>query len=141
MNNVSYDLPPSITTLTIPLSLNATSQNLLTIAPAPQTLQITAPSSILYPSTLFATLTGDASTVSCLTSLCAPVGSKISYLGGSSSNTATAHITAPAAGLGQKYVEVYFCNNDIALATSWTTGTNTRNMTIGVNGVITRIEV
>jgi alpha-galactosidase len=36
---------------------------------------------------------------------------------------------------------VYFCNNDIAFDTAWTTGTNTRNLTIAVNGITTRIEV
>jgi alpha-galactosidase len=40
-----------------------------------------------------------------------------------------------------KYTELYFCNNDIALSTSWTTGTNTRNMTISVNNVTTRVEL
>ena len=40
-----------------------------------------------------------------------------------------------------KYVEIYFCNNDIAFSTSWTTGTNTRNMTISVNNVVTRVEL
>lgn len=36
---------------------------------------------------------------------------------------------------------MYFCNNDIAFAAAFTTGTNTRNMTISVNGEVTRIEV
>ena len=38
-------------------------------------------------------------------------------------------------------MEVYFCNNDIAFQTSWDYGTNTRNMTIAVNGVTTRVEL
>lgn len=40
-----------------------------------------------------------------------------------------------------KYVDIYFCNNDIAFATSWDYGTNTRNMTITVNSVTTRVEL
>jgi alpha-galactosidase len=41
-----------------------------------------------------------------------------------------------------KYLEVDYINNDIAFSTSWTTGTNTRNLTISVNGgAPTRIEV
>ncbi|RDW66999.1 alpha-galactosidase-1 [Coleophoma crateriformis] len=146
VNSISYKLACNSTMLTIPLSLSASSQNILSVNPPPKTLQITAPGSNLYPSTLFTTLTGNATETSCLTDLCQPVGSKISFLGGPTSNTASAIITVPSAGngtagTGHKYVEVYFCNNDIALATSWTTGTNTRNLTIGVNGVVTRIEV
>jgi len=40
-----------------------------------------------------------------------------------------------------KYVDIYFCNNDIAFQTSWDYGTNTRNLTIAVNGVTTRVEL
>jgi len=41
----------------------------------------------------------------------------------------------------KKYVDVYFCNNDIAFSTSWGMGTNTRNMTLTVNSVTTRVEL
>jgi alpha-galactosidase len=52
------------------------------------------------------------------------------------------NITLPANYIsGPKYISVYYCNNDIAFATSWTTGTNTRNLTISVGGTTTRIEV
>ncbi|TVY44653.1 putative alpha-galactosidase D [Lachnellula subtilissima] len=89
-----------------------------------------------YSSASF-TPAGDAVRTTCSTGLCTPVGSKISYL----SPTGTASLSITAASAGSKLVDVYFCNNDIALSTSWLYGTNTRNMTIAVNNVVTRIEV
>ncbi|TVY23780.1 putative alpha-galactosidase D [Lachnellula hyalina] len=89
-----------------------------------------------YSSASF-TPAGDAVRTTCSTGLCTPVGSKISYI----SPTGTASLSITAASAGSKLVDVYFCNNDIALSTSWLYGTNTRNLTIAVNDVVTRIEV
>ncbi|TVY45534.1 putative alpha-galactosidase D [Lachnellula occidentalis] len=91
---------------------------------------------IFYSSASF-TPTGDAVRTTCSTGLCTPVGSKI----GNISPTGSASLSITAASAGSKLVDVYFCNNDIAISTSWGYGTNTRNLTIAVNNVVTRIEV
>jgi hypothetical protein len=97
---------------------------------------ISAQSPTFYPSTSFTTI-GDAVLTTCYTGLCTPVGSKIGNI--SPSGSASLNITSPSPS--SKFIDVYFCNNDIALATSWGYGTNTRNMTIAINDVVTRIEV
>jgi alpha-galactosidase len=48
------------------------------------------------------------------------------------------HMNAPSAG--DKYVKIHF-SNDIAFATSFGSGTNTRNLTLSVNGNVQRVEV
>jgi alpha-galactosidase len=68
---------------------------------------------------------------------CAPVGKKIGFL--SPSGSASVHMNAPSAG--DKYVKIHFINNDIAFATSFGSGTNTRNLTLSVNGNVQRVEV
>lgn len=103
-------------------------------------LNITEPAETFYPSTSFST-TGNASVIECYTDLCTPVGYKATWIGGPESNVASISVTAPEGSItGSKYIIIYFCNNDIAFDTSFTTGTNTRNMTISVNGEVTRIE-
>ncbi|KAE9987546.1 hypothetical protein EG327_003791 [Venturia inaequalis] len=90
-----------------------------------------------FPSTNF-TVTGSANRQTCHSNLCAPVGSKIGYI--SASGSASMNITSPSAG-ARKLIDVYFCNNEIAFQSAWEFGTNTRNLTISVNDVTTRIEV
>lgn len=141
INSKAYSLAANTKTLTFPLSLAASDTNTVIIISSlpPSTLTITPPPATFYPSTTF-TASGAATVVTCVSGLCQPVGTKIGYL--SPTGTASATVTAPSGSVaGPKFVEVYFCNNDIALATSWTTGTNTRNLTIEVNSVTTRIEV
>jgi alpha-galactosidase len=141
VDNFKYTLPASSSSLSVSgLTFDAGDQNTLSvISPRPPlSLSITNPPPIFYPSTDF-TVVGDATRVQCYTGLCVPVGWKIGDL--SPGGSATISITAPTSYTGTKFVEMYFCNNDIALSTSWTTGTNTRNMTITVNNVTTRIEV
>lgn len=141
INNTPYTLPAGSSTLTAPLSLSAANNNTISITSptAPLSLTIAEPPSTLYPSTSFTAL-GSSSHTTCSSGLCTPVGSKIGYL--SPSGTASLNLTSPSTSLsGPKFLNVYFCNNDIALSTSWTTGTNTRNLTVSVNGVIERVEV
>ncbi|TID24176.1 carbohydrate-binding module family 35 protein [Venturia nashicola] len=90
-----------------------------------------------FPSTDF-TIIGSANRQTCQPDLCAPVGSKIGYL--SPSGSASIEISSPSTA-AKKLVDVYFCNNEIAFQSAWAHGTNTRNLTISVNDVTTRIEV
>jgi alpha-galactosidase len=142
INSKSYTLSSGSSTLTAPISLLAANNNTLTITSptSPTSLLITPPPATFYSSTSFS-LIGTSTTTSC-SGLCAPVGSKIGYL--SPTGSASLNITSPSSSTpstSSKLLQIYFCNNDIALSTSWTTGTNTRNMTISVNGEVTRIEV
>ena len=141
INNTPHTLAAHSTSLTTTISLSAANDNTLTIAsnPLPASITVTEPPQAFYPSTSFA-LSGTSTRSTCATGLCQPVGSKIGYL--TPTGSASLSITAPSSSsAGSKFVEIYFCNNDIAFSTSWTTGTNTRNMTISVNGQVTRIEV
>jgi alpha-galactosidase len=142
VNGNAYTLDGS--SITIPLSLNSTNNNTVRITSSaiPASLSITPQNYTFYPSTSFKT-SGTSQLATCYTGLCQPVGSKIGYL--SATGSASLAIAAPyrtsSGSAVSKYVEIYFCNNDIAFSTSWTTGTNTRNMTISVNNVITRVEL
>lgn len=94
---------------------------------------------------------GSAKPETCDAGFCQPVGSKIGYI----SPTGNASITIPAtvvsgsgdntttaAATASKYLEIDYINNDIAFSTSWTMGSNSRNLTISVNGgPPTRIEL
>ncbi|KAK6581645.1 hypothetical protein PZA11_005342 [Diplocarpon coronariae] len=141
VNGVSHTLPAEATSISFPLTLAASSNNTLSlVSPFPPTdLVVGLPEANLYPATSFQP-SPPARLVTCNTGLCDPVGSKISSL----SPTGLADLSVPAppgAVDGSKYVRVLFANNDIALATAWQFGTNTRNLTISVNTVVTRIEV
>lgn len=143
ISGVNYTLDAS-SSLTVPISLKATNNNTITITSSlpPISLSITPPNSTFYPSTSFK-VSGSSSLTTCHTGLCQPVGSKIGYL--SATGSASLSISAPyqtsSSSPVSRYVEIYFCNNDIAFQTSWDYGTNTRNMTIAVNGVATRVEL
>ncbi|EMR90486.1 putative alpha-galactosidase d protein [Botrytis cinerea BcDW1] len=140
-----YTLPAGSTSLAISsLSFTASSTNTLSIASSstllPSSLTITSPPATFYSSSSMS-ISGSATHVTCNTNYCTPSGTKIGYLtpSGSASITVNSPSTSTATS-STKYLSVYFCNNDIAFSTSWTTGTNTRNMTISVNGVVTRAE-
>lgn len=123
------------TILTETVSLNASNRNSLILGtPGINYINITNPPSQLYSSAEFST-SGNASLVPCLDGFCRPTSSKISWLGGPSSSNASLKIKSPSmTALGPKLARLHFCNNDIALETSWTTGTNTRNVTVTLNG-------
>ncbi|PQE25202.1 alpha-galactosidase D protein [Rutstroemia sp. NJR-2017a BVV2] len=148
LNSKSYTLPASSTSLTIPsLSLLASASNSLSITSSsstllPSSLTITPPPSTYYPATSMLT-SGIATHSTCSTGGCLPSGSKIGNL--SPSGLATLNISSPSPSTStsssQKFLLLHYTNNDLAFSTSWTTGTNTRNMSISVNGVATRAEM
>ncbi|KAI1144403.1 carbohydrate-binding module family 35 protein [Hypoxylon sp. FL0543] len=96
---------------------------------------IIAPSSQPKPTGYYAaanaTLSGNATGVACDARDCAPASSKVSITG----QGASAAFTSVAAGsAGKKLVRVDFINHDLALDSAWDWGSNTRNMTVAVNG-------
>lgn len=139
-----HTLSRGSTSITVPLALAATNNNTITLnTTAPITsILIANPPGTFYPAPSFS-VSGSAVHVNCTPSLCAPVGSKIGYL--SPNGSASLSISPPPGTTvcgGQKYVELTYINNDVALDTSWTTGNNARNITVSVNNASTvRLEV
>ncbi|KAF2099741.1 putative alpha-galactosidase D [Rhizodiscina lignyota] len=131
------------TVITVPITLDAINNNTITLESSLSLpikyISIQAPNGTYYPSTYFA-LTGSANRTRCHQDLCKPVGSKIGNIS-PSGGASISMPRGPSDRAGPKYVEIDFTNNDIALSTSWTNGTNTRNLTIAVNEVTTRIEL
>ncbi|KAJ5288242.1 hypothetical protein N7478_003928 [Penicillium angulare] len=130
----SIKVPASNKTVSSSVSLSAGSANTVTISTtlSIESIQIQAPTGIYYPSTSF-TLTGSAELTQCGSGYCQPVGSKVGYL----DSTSTANVTVPARvsnSTSSKYVELDYINNDIAFSTSWGLGSNSRNITISLNG-------
>ncbi|KAJ2899261.1 putative alpha-galactosidase D [Zalerion maritima] len=80
-----------------------------------------------------ASLAGGAVVTSCGSGECLPVGSKLSYLGGSDDGTAT-FSSLKFTSSGTKTIGFDFINYDVALATAWDWGSNSRNVTLAVNG-------
>jgi alpha-galactosidase len=120
------------------LSLLSSSTNNISIISSVDiaSLSITPPKSQFYAATSFTTQ-GIATLATCNKGGCAPVGKRIRFL--SPKGTASLQLSAPTAG--SKFVKVYFTNNDIAFASAFSSGTNTRNLTLSVNGNVQRIEV
>lgn len=96
-----------------------------------ESIQVSPPDGTFYPSTAFS-VSGTASHYKCTPGLCAPVGSKITNL--TAHGSATISIPEDKSAGSSRYVELTYINNDVALSTSWTNGTNTRNITVAVNG-------
>jgi alpha-galactosidase len=69
--------------------------------------------------------------VSCGVGYCLPVTSKVGDIWPGSTASFSA---VEASSSGTKLLGVDFANYDVALETAWDWGTNTRNMTIAVNG-------
>ena len=91
------------------------------------------PQSAGYYSAVSGALAGQAAVVSCSANTCAPTGQKVGDLyPGTSSSLTISSVSASTAGT--KLLGVDFINYDIALATAWDWGDNTRNLTISVNG-------
>ncbi|KAF7540953.1 hypothetical protein G7054_g896 [Neopestalotiopsis clavispora] len=91
------------------------------------------PKSAGYYSAVSGALAGQAAVVSCSANTCAPTGQKVGDLyPGTSSSLTVSSVSASTAGT--KLLGVDFINYDIALATAWDWGDNTRNLTISVNG-------
>lgn len=86
-----------------------------------------------YTASTDATLSGAATVVSCASGTCLPAGSKVGNIGEGDSAAAVTFSGVTASSAGTKLLGVDFINYDVALATSWGSGDNTRNLTIAVN--------
>ena len=105
-------------------------------------MHISSPVGTYYPSTAFKA-SGAASLATCGPGFCQPVGAKIGNISpnGSASISIPANVSVDSNG-SAKYLEIDYINNDIAFSTSWTVGTNSRNLTVSVNDAPpVRIEV
>ncbi|KAE8381209.1 putative alpha-galactosidase D [Aspergillus bertholletiae] len=120
------------------IPLAAGSSNSITIV-SPQSVDsiiITPPTGTYYPNTVFET-SGGANAVSCGAGYCQPVGSKIGNIDANSAARAVIPTTA-----GAKYLAIDYINNDVAFDSSWGWGSNSRNLTVSINGnTPVRVEV
>ena len=138
----STTIHTSSNTAKLQIALKASNANTITIKTSAEvrSIQVTNPEGNFYPSTSFS-VSGTARHLKCTPGLCAPVGSKLTNL----AQRGSASISVPRSKVAigsSRYVEVTYINNDVALATSWTNGTNSRNITIGVNDAApVRLEV
>ena len=80
-----------------------------------------------------AILSGAATKVSCASNQCLPSHRKVGNMGQGSGAAAVTFNNVIAITDGRKLLGVDFINYDVALASAWSGGTNTRNMTISVN--------
>lgn len=86
-----------------------------------------------------ATLSGSALVVACGAGECLPAGSKVGDIGEGEAAAAVTFSGVSAAAAGTTLLGVDYVNYDVALETAWALGDNTRNMTIAVNSVATRV--
>lgn len=138
----SHQVNAGQSSITVPVALLAGNSNTLNISTANpiSSIIITPPVGKFYPNTAFAISgPGNASHITCVPGLCAPLGVKIGDL--SPNNSASLTIPAAANATGSRYVELTYINNDVAISTSWGEGRNARNITISVNNQTTRLEV
>lgn len=91
----------------------------------------TPPQSAGYYSAVNASLKGSAALSKCSNSECLPTNQKVVNLGSGASATFN---SVKATGSGTKLVGVDYINYEYAFTTAWGWGSNTRNMTISVNG-------
>ncbi|ORY57530.1 glycoside hydrolase superfamily [Pseudomassariella vexata] len=88
-----------------------------------------------YYSAANASIAGSAEITDCDSGDCLPVGQKIGNIGSGSTVTFS---SVNASSAGSKVLGVDFINYDIALDTAWDNGFNIRNMTIAVNGGVSK---
>lgn len=81
-----------------------------------------------------ASLSGNATAVTCASDQCLPARSKVGNIGEGAAAAAVSFDNVAAPTDGKVLLGVDFVNYDVALASAWSGGTNTRNMTIAVNG-------
>ncbi|CAI7658732.1 unnamed protein product [Penicillium manginii] len=134
----TVSVPASQKSASSKLTLTAGASNKLVIESANtiKSIEIQAPVGMYYPCTAFS-ISGSAEIETCDSGFCKPTGSKLSYINSSNKASANIQATLPASSKNetiQKYIEIDFTNNDIALSTSWGLGSNSRNITISVNG-------
>ena len=154
--SINTNLTANAQTVLLMIALNPVSGNTISIdlpsassssGPSVSSLYLGSPPSSFYPATAFTTA-GGASFYTCHPGLCEPVGSKIGYLSpdGSAQVTVSRNESSPVSSSNSavisKWVDLTYCNNDVAFDTSWTNGRNARNVTISVNdGSPVRLEV
>ncbi|KAJ9296199.1 hypothetical protein DTO271G3_5340 [Paecilomyces variotii] len=142
VNGVPKVVPASTSHVAVLVTLSAGSSNTITIhsVPSIKSIQVQEPNETYYAGDTDFALSGSARIVTCGEGFCQPVGAKIGYL--NSNSTAVAHIPITLTGDGRKYVEIDYINNEIAFNSSWGWGSNSRNITIGVNNADpVRLEV
>lgn len=144
-NSKGHQTTVSGDTATAMIVLNAGNDNTITLATSAKisSIQVSPPQGTFYPSTAFSP-SGTAKRVTCTPGLCAPVGSKIQNLttSGSASISIHSNTTSSDNSGSSRYIELTYINNDVALETSWTNGTNSRNITVAVNDAApVRLEV
>jgi alpha-galactosidase len=85
-----------------------------------------------YHAATAATLSGPVTVATkCGMSQCLPVGSKV---GNITANTSLTFTNITTTTPGKKTLAIDFINYDYAFSTAWAWGTNTRNLTVSVNG-------
>lgn len=89
------------------------------------------PVSTGYHAAQAASLSSPASLSECSDSECLPSGAKVGNLIGSATATFTG---VEASSAGTKLVAVDYINYDVAMGSAWDWGSNTRNLTVAVNG-------
>lgn len=89
------------------------------------------PVSTGYHSAQSASLSGSATLEDCPEEECLPSNAKITNL---AANAVATFSSVQASSAGTKLVAVDYVNYDVALGTAWEWGSNTRNLTIAVNG-------
>jgi alpha-galactosidase len=92
------------------------------------------PKSAGYYNATEAKLSGSAAKVTCSSGQCLPAQSKVSNIGQGAAAAAVTFTNVSASTSGKKLLGVDFINYDVALSSAWSGGTNTRNMTVAVNG-------
>lgn len=133
----SIRVPASSQSVATRIALTAGAANDVTIKTSLplDSISIGSPQGTYFPSTKLS-LNG-ASLTKCGSGGCRPVGSKIGGL----NKTNTAKLTIPATisspdgnpNSTSKYLELDYTNNDVAIATSWGLGSNSRNITLALN--------
>lgn len=93
------------------------------------------PKPVGYYTATQATVSGSATKVNCSSTQCLPANSKVGYIGEGAAGAAVTFRGVSAPTSGTVLLGVDFVNYDVALQSAWSGGTNTRNMTITVNGV------
>lgn len=92
------------------------------------------PKSTGYYTATDATLSGSAAKTTCSSTQCLPAHAKVGFIGQGPAAAAVTFNGIKAATSGTKLLGVDFINYDIATDSAWANGSNTRNMTISVNG-------
>ncbi|KAI1413549.1 carbohydrate-binding module family 35 protein [Hypoxylon sp. FL1857] len=92
---------------------------------------ISLPRSTGYYAAADATFSGNTSEIICDRGNCAPVGNKVSITGQEAIVTFGSVV---AHSEGEKLLGIDFINHELALDSAWDWGSNTRNLTVAVNG-------